>query len=402
MHFELRKVSLMVDIVMPIAIILLFTPPCLDWYTPNLMSIVYLLQKGMFLVCACYFVRYRLFGNKYFWLLMVYLIWLIAVTVLNGNSIAEWGSYLNIFSACVITMYCISRNPQKFTGYVAFIFVFWMFLNTFFWKEGGTYVNSNGQMSFVLGTKTSLTYYQIVACCFTGLYGQFVENRKKYKVSALYGILILSTVIWNIRQPISTSILCLVAFCVLLLLNHLKRPFVEKIFQFGFIVSIVLNVGIVFFNAQMIFANFITDVLHENADLNYRTAIWEVVLAKIADNPILGHGLNTNTYFSFDTGTSSINQATHNFLLYLIFVGGIIGTVYFLFLCFLGIHKTVRKDRMVGRMLNIILICFGMMWITEQLKSFDMIFLCLLACVCAGDIKQQINDYDGEEGVIKI
>lgn len=29
----------------------------------------------------------------------------------------------------------------------------------------------------------------------------------------------------------------------------------------------------------------------------------------------------------FDSGTSSINQATHNFLLYLIFVGGIIGTV---------------------------------------------------------------------------
>lgn len=49
---------------------------------------------------------------------------------------------------------------------------------------------------------------------------------------------------------------------------------------------------------------------------------------------------------------------------------------------------------MIGRTLDITLICFGLMWITEQLKSFDMIFLCLLACVCAGETKQALVDLD--------
>lgn len=391
----LQKVSVMNEIVMPMAIVLLFMPPCMVWYAPEIMPLIYLIQKGIFLICALYFIKYKLFKNVYFWLLTAYILWLIALTLVNGNKFNEIGSYLNIFSVGVITMYCIDRNPKKFTGYVAFIFVLWMFLNTLFWKEGGMYLNSNGQMCFVLGTKTSLTYYQIVACCFTGMYGQFVEDGKKYKVKILYSVLIASTVVWNVRQPISTSILCLIAYFMLLFLNRTQNTLVDKFFKIGYIATIALNIGIVFFGAQMLFANFITNVLHESADLNYRTTIWKVVLAKIADNPIWGHGLNTGTFFSFDNGTSSFNQATHNFLLYLLFVSGIIGTIYFIFLCMLAIRKTNRKDRMLGRILNIVMICFGMMWITEQLKSFDMIYMCLLSFVCA-EKKHKLFDLDVE------
>ena len=60
----------------------------------------------------------------------------------------------------------------------------------------------------------------------------------------------------------------------------------------------------------------------------------------------------------------------------------------------LGIRRATKKDWMIGRTLDITLICFGLMWITEQLKSFDMIFLCLLACVCAGETKQALVDLD--------
>ena len=116
MRFNPKQARLMPDLIMPIAVLLLFMPPCMIWYAPGLMSGVYLLQKGIFLVCAYYFVRYKLFNNSYFWLLLIYLMWIIAVTIVSGNSLTEWGSYLNIFSVCVITMYCMSRAPQKYTG----------------------------------------------------------------------------------------------------------------------------------------------------------------------------------------------------------------------------------------------------------------------------------------------
>ena len=110
----------------------------------------------------------------------------------------------------------------------------------------------------------------------------------------------------------------------------------------------ILNVGIVFFNAQMLFANFITNVLHESADLNYRTAIWQIVMAKIAESPVIGHGLNMgNVSFAIGQGIAGINQATHNGILYFVFSSGIIGTVYILGICFLLLRKTNQRTRIL-------------------------------------------------------
>ena len=105
---------------------------------------------------------------------------------------------------------------------------------------------------------------------------------------------------------------------------------------------LVLNIGVVFFNAQMLFANFITGVLHESTELNARTFIWKVVLEKIAANPLLGYGLNSDTFFAVGGGVAAINQSTHNNLLYLLFCSGIIGTVYFYFICYYAMHETKR------------------------------------------------------------
>ncbi len=381
MSFDLRRANLMLDIVMPIAMVLFFIPPCMAHYTPSLMPFVYLMQKGIFLFCFCCFFKYVLYRNRYFWILMAYLLWIIAVTWIRGNSIGDIGGYLNIFSICVIAMYCIKYNPKKFAGYVAFIFTLLIFLNSVLWKDGGMYVNINGQMCYVLGTKTSITYYQLTACCFIGLYDCCLNQRVKYKSKFLYAVLFASTLYWNIVQPISTSIMCLALFFILLIIRNVDKKIIDKVFNMGFVAMIVLNIGVVFFNAQMLFANFITKVLHESTELNARTAIWKVVIEKIADSPLFGYGLNSDIYFAVGGGIAAINQSTHNNLLYLLFCGGIIGTVYFYFLCFYAMHKT-KEYTNVGRILRIVLICFGMMWITEQLKGFEMIFLCLLSCVC--------------------
>ncbi len=381
MSFDFRRTSLMLDILMPITIVLIFIPPCMMHYAPSFMSYAFLIQKVIFLFCFFYFFKHIKDKYSYFWILMAYLLWLIAVTWIRGNSIGDIGSYLNIFSLCVIAMYCIKHNPQKFTGYVAFIFTLWMFLNSALWKDGGMYLNSDGQMCYVLGTKTSITYYQITACSFIGLYDCCLKQRGKYKAKFLYAVLFASTLYWNIRQPISTSIMCLAVFFILLIIKNADKKIIDKIFNIGFTAMLVLNIGVVFFNAQMLFANFITGVLHESTELNARTFIWKVVLEKIAANPLLGYGLNSDTFFAVGGGVAAINQSTHNNLLYLLFCSGIIGTVYFYFICYYAMHETKRYTKF-NRMICIVLICFGLMWITEQLKGFEMIFLCLISYIC--------------------
>lgn len=388
---KLRNVSIMLDIGMPLAVLVIFFPPCFIWYAGSLMSLIYLIQKAIFLLCAMYFVKYCLYKNKFLVSLLTYIIWIILITYRQGNSIESFGTYLNIFSVCVITVYCMERNPLKFTGFVSFVLSVLLLFNTLLWKEGGMYVNANGQASFVLGTKTSITEYQIVACCFIWLYYSLLPIKKKIKAISLWIILLLSLILWNFRQPISTSIICLGLFAGLIILQHFRIKAVDAVLKYGFGAILVLNIGIVFFNAQMLFSNFITGVMHENADLNYRTSIWQVVLTKIADSPWIGHGVNSGTFFSIGVGTSSINQATHNCLLYFVFTAGVLGTVYLFLICFFMLRKS-GIETALGRIFHISIICFGMLWITEQIKGYELFFMCLLAGACIAPNTEQISE----------
>lgn len=365
---------------MPIAIVCVFMPPCLNWYASGIASIFYMMQKTIFIASIYFFIKYRIYEKKFFVALMMYIVMVMTSTILNGNSLSTVGNYLNLFSIGVITIFCMERNPQKFTGCVALWFTFLIFLNTVLWKDGGMYLNTNGQMSFVLGTKTSLTEYQIVACFFIWLYYYTLPRKKQWKAISMWLIVVVSIITWNVRQPITTSILCLVTFSILMIFQ-IKNNFVtNKALKLLFWILILLNIGIVFFNAQMFFENFITNVLHENADLNHRTAIWKVVLLKISEKPWLGYGINSGTYFAVGSGIASINQATHNGLLYFIFSSGIIGTVYLLVLYLISSIYTGVEHSM-GRVYHITMISFSVFWISEQIKGYDILFLCMLGGV---------------------
>lgn len=367
----------MLDIIMPLSIVLIFIPPCVSWYVPALLSLVHFFQKGVFFLCTVYFIKYRIFESKYFVFMIGYVLWAVMVTFLNGDSIGPIGSFLNLFSQGVIAIFCINLNPRKYVGCIASWFTLLLFLNTFFWRDGGMYINTNGQPSFVLGTKTSLTEYQLVACFFICMYFYFLPKRKRWKAEFLGLITTVSLILWNIWQPITTSIICLIVFAGLIIWQTHENRIVDLSLRIGFWILIVINIGVVFFNVQVLFENFITNVLHESVDLNHRTAIWQLVLTRIVSSPWIGHGLRSNIYFAVGDGVASINQATHNGLLYFMFTTGIIGTVYVCLLYIIvSIHAGIRTA--FGRAFHIIMICFATLWISEQLKGYELFFLCLL------------------------
>lgn len=82
-------------------------------------------DKGLFLVCAAYALKYRLYRNKYMVALLSYIVWLILVTYLNGMQIGDIGSYLNVFSCCVVYVYCLERNPQRIIGYLLYALTYY-------------------------------------------------------------------------------------------------------------------------------------------------------------------------------------------------------------------------------------------------------------------------------------
>jgi len=386
MHTDLEHTDLMNDIVMPLAVLLIYFPTCLSYYAPGLVSVIYLAQKFIFLICALMFLQLRLYRNKSFYLMFGYILWIIIVTYINGDSVPEWGSYLNLFSIYVVSVYCLETNPVKYTGFFSLVLTLLLLFNTLLWQEGGMYQNANRQYCFVLGTKTSMTEYQIAACCFIWVYHTLLPKEKKGKASIMYGVLLASVILWNIRQPVTTSVLCIIAFTVLIIIQKYENKIMEIVLKLGFWILLIFNFAVVFFNAQMYFANFITNVLHESADLNSRTPIWQVVLAYIYESPWIGYGVNSNTYFSFDTGTSSYNQATHNGLLFFLFIGGIIGTILILVLCYFSLKQS-GVNSTIGKIVHISLICFSILWVSEQLKGYSLFFPVVLVGLCASTIR---------------
>lgn len=387
MRFNWERARLMDDIVMPIAIVLIFVPSSMVYLAAFIMPLIYFMQKVVFMICACYFIRYRLFRDKNLLLVFGFIAFILGVTYYNGESLTEIGSYLNLFSLCVMTIYCLRSDALKYTCWVSTVLTVLIFMNTILWKSGGTYVNSVGQECFLLGTKTSITEYQITASCFLSLYIYLLPKKEKYKGFFLLVVMSFSIIIFYMLQPVSTSIICLVAFILLYFIQNRAKFIATRIYKYGFWATIVLNIGIVFFNIQLLFSNLITNVLHEQTDLNYRTDIWQIVLSQIIKHPIIGFGVNSGASFAIGAGgVASINQATHNHLLYLMFIGGAVGTSYYFILCIKALKKSGIRSAS-GRIIHIIFICFGIMWITEQLKTFDWFFMCLLAGTCVDYIE---------------
>jgi len=91
-------------------------------------------------------------------------------------------------------------------------------------------------------------------------------------------------------------------------------------------------------------------------------------------------------YFSFDTGTSSYNQATHNGLLFFLFIGGIIGTILILVLCYFSLKQS-GVNSTIGKIVHISLICFSILWVSEQLKGYSLFFPVVLVGLCASTIR---------------
>ena len=196
-----------------------------------------------------------------------------------------------------------------------------------------------------------------------------------------------SIILYNIRQSISTSMICLSVFILLIVLDNFDMKIYQSILKIGFVSTIIINILVVFFNIQTFFRGFIENVLKESATLSTRTVIWKVVLAKIVQSPIIGHGINSGTTFTIGE-TTSYNESAHNQLLSWMFLLGIIGLIFVLVICFIG-YRNCKVTSRCGRVARITWICFGMFWIVEQWFNYIMFTSFVMLCFCMTQISEQ-------------
>ena len=141
--------------------------------------------------------------------------------------------------------------------------------------------------------------------------------------------------------------------------------------EFCILAPVIFQVLIVFFNVQLLFSSFFTDVLHKDITFSARTYIWqnakELLINENLFSLLFGGGVaehNEVVYYSGDY------WQPHNQLLVCLFNSGIFGTLYFLY--FLNLLLKQRKGKQINTFYkNNIIVCFTEMLLTVTEVYFD-------------------------------
>lgn len=320
----------------------------------------------------------RLYKDKTFWWLSAFFCWLTLSTLLYSHKLSETFLYNTrlMFSIFVLAAYGARKFPKFFVGSFAGIYSLWILLQGITWKQGGLFLNSNGQLTFFLGTKTSFTYYFIPALLFVLVFMEICKLKKTF-YSRLFAVFtIVGAFLYLTRQPISTAILCS-ALLVLGIFATEKFPSAgKKIMKYGFIVTLIICVLFIYNVIQEMFSFIIVDMLNESIELNGRTQIWEQVLNYIYEKPLIGYGYSSGIKFDV---WQEYNINTHNFYLFLTFTGGLIGTGIFLGAIY-ELHKKLLKriSSRISRYCILILIIMNIVCITET-ACFNAMYFSILA-----------------------
>lgn len=328
---------------------------------------------------------------------IVYRVWLLLSSIITNtlSGILQWG-YLSImvFNLFLIFDLCKKDKQKQLLSCIFKLSSVLLFINLitlFLFPRGiieSTFYDVTDNDYFFLGIKTQFT-----TMIFPGLSAillLYQDNKSKYKKSLLLFMIIALLNIFY--KNISTAIVGLIILIILLLIEKVSRfKFTSK---FCILCTIIFQVLIVFFNIQVLFSSFFSDVLHKDATLSARTYIWQNAKELLSNESLFtllfGNGVaehNEVVYYSGDY------WQPHNQLLVWLYNSGIFGTLYVLY--FLNILLKNKNDSNKLYQTSLI-ICFTIMLMTVTEVYFD-----VAVCYVPFLITYYMTDYTCKKNSIK-
>ena len=290
--------------------------------------------------------------------------------LINHNiiDIDQWGyislMVLNIF---LIINNAVRVNQQKeFLSAMSSVCIIFLLINAIsllIFENGiipstNIYDNGDGDY-FFLGIKVAYTTYVIPALAVAGLYS------KLFKKKLIIIICIILSVFNIFYANISTGIICLF---VIIISNIIQKFSCLKFSIFQCLnISILANIFVVLLKLQVLFSNFIVNVLHKSISLTGRTGIWDAAIEVLKSNGILkllfGNGIfNGGAFVPIGGYWPAHNQWLQN-----LYEAGIVGTVFFIF--FLIYLDKENKSKSFERA-YLISLCFAILIGTITMQYF--------------------------------
>ena len=277
--------------------------------------------------------KYKISNLLYLWI--IYRIYLLFMMVINSNysDLDKWG-YLSLMVSNLIFVFEYSIKKNNIYNMLSagvwlnIIYLLVNLISLYYFSHGiipskNLYSNGDGDFYF-LGIKIKYTVYIFAAVALTWTYYKKYDKKKEMML-----VTILS--IWTIfKANISTAIVCMIFLIVIYMV--MKKKIISVNLKGIILITILVNVAIIGFNAQNLFSGFIENYLHKSVTLTGRTDIWKGAISVLKSENILilifGNGIFNDGSFVPFGGTY---WPAHNQWLQNIYELGIIGTMGFCF-----------------------------------------------------------------------
>ena len=280
-----------------------------------------------------------------FWT-MLFLVWVTAVTLLNGNDLKTW-VYNSASIAALLFLFDYYREDIRplvigaLIGFTISIYAaMWQLItNPYLWVQVNE--NENVISGFLLGGN----YNQMGPRLLCGMIANILclKYSKWFWVPLIPLTLTCIALLLMVQSMTSfVSLLLLLIFCCL---PGIKFP---RLCITGLICTVVFFQVFVCFNGKGIENNetatwFIVEVLGKDITFTNRTELWDAALRIFGSSPLIGYGYPTAEWYYSNMASSAIGP--HNLVLGLMIYGGVPAVILFVALILSSALKVLKtKD----------------------------------------------------------
>lgn len=228
-------------------------------------------------------------------------------------------------------------------------------------------------------------YFPAIVCMFFNM----KLNKKKWGIFDVIFILLITFCVYYCFS--ANSVVAYTLFLIYLLMYK----FINKLEIFNsrtyFIAYFVIFFTIVIFRLQNVFSWLIVGILGKDLTFTNRTVIWERVIDLIKTKLLLGYGQENSSIISSKLGNIHYTHA-HNTTLDVLYKGGIITSISFLFLIIYPIKELYEtRENELSKFISYIIFCLFIMMNFEAREEKIGLYIIL---VIAFNIKNIIKNLD--------
>lgn len=308
-------------------------------------------------------------------IILIYNLWLLINTFIHGGSVLyALTSVLSSVILCLIIDYYLRKDTTGIINGLAIVLEAYVLINfiCILLYPNGMYKSLNPALGYVssnwfLGYKNPQIRVILPAVA-TVLIRNYIKNEFLNICSIMF---LLIGILSAIFVDSGTATLGIIIFAAAIFyFNTFNESRVLSIRNIA-ILAIMVLIGILAFNFQEYFSSFFENILQRDVTLTGRTIIWVRYLDYMGRQHYLGSGIMESSEMFRLFGTSH----PHNYFLYILLQGGILGMLIIIYLI-LTVSKK-QKKHLYSNTSHVLICCiaaFLIMGLTESLTECVMLY----------------------------